>query len=214
MTGLSSKPLLRGQIHQEAFFVALGACALLIANSSNQKSLIASVVYSLSLLLLFGSSAIYHRIQWEPKARVLLKRIDHSAIFVLIAGTTTPFAVLALPDVEGSRLLWVIWTAAIGGVAQSIFWVSSPKWVTTLLCIIVGWMSLPYLGFFKLSLTQAHLVLVVVGGALYSIGAIVYALKKPNFFPGIFGYHELFHLFTVIAAASHFIPIYSLVSRP
>ncbi|MCC6137744.1 MAG: hemolysin III family protein [Bdellovibrionaceae bacterium] len=213
MQKLSSKPTLRGYLHQEAFFVALGACSLLIVRSSNTTAVYASIVYSLALLLLFGFSAFYHRRHWEPKMRSLLKRVDHSAIFVLIAGTTTPIALLALRGSASHDLTWIIWAAACVGIAQSVFWVSAPKWVTALLCVAAGWLSFPYMDMLKESLTPNEVILLVAGGLVYTIGAIFYAIKKPNFFPNIFGYHELFHLFTIIAAALHFVVIYNLVSR-
>ena len=213
MNAPTTKPLLRGYIHQEAFFIALGASALLIARASvDASALIASLVYSSGLLLLFGFSAIYHRIHWEPRMRSFLKRIDHSAIFLLIAGTTTPIAMLALPGSVGEKLLWTIWGAAIVGILQSIFWVKAPKWVTAVLCIGVGWLSFPYVGDLAAVLSVTDLALLIAGGVAYSVGAIFYALKKPNFFPGVFGYHELFHLCTILAAGMHFVVIYGLVN--
>lgn len=210
-TGKSTKPLLRGYLHQEAFFVALGACALLVAKSSNRVGLLAGLVYSFGLLFLLGSSALYHRPHWEPPARALLKRFDHSAIFVLIAGTATPFSLLALPEAEGNRLLWLIWSAALLGVAQSIFWVTAPKWVTAILYVGVGWLSSPYISKMSAVLGNTNVGLLAAGGAVYTIGAVFYALKKPRLAPRVFGYHELFHLMTIIGAALHFIVIYQIV---
>lgn len=207
------KPLLRGYIHQEAFFVSLTACAFLFAHSTGRVSFIACLLYSMGLILLFGFSAVYHRVTWQPRARANLKRIDHSAIFVLIAGTTSPIALLALPEDSGNTLLRLIWFGAVVGILQSIFWVKAPKWVTALLCVIVGWLSLPYMSGLSETLAPGEVPLLVLGGIAYSIGALFYALKKPNFFPGVFGYHELFHIFTVLAAALHFLVIYSLVGR-
>jgi hemolysin III len=206
------KPVLRGYLHQEAFFIALGACILLIAKSTNNLSYLSSLIYSLGLLLLFGISAIYHRPQWQPKQRALLKRFDHSAIFVLIAGTFTPICLMALPEEQGNRLLFVIWGAALIGIFQSIFWVKAPKWLTALFYIAMGWMALPYLGVLKVSLGTASLYLLAAGGIVFTVGAVFYASKKPNIAPGIFGYHELFHLFTVIGAAFHFVVVYRLIS--
>lgn len=205
------KPALRGYLHQEAFFVALGACILLIAKSTNSISYLSSLVYSLGLLLLFGISAIYHRPQWEPKQRAVLKRLDHSAIFVLIAGTFTPICLLGLPQEQGNLLLIVIWVAALAGIIQSIFWVKAPKWLTALFYIAMGWMALPYLAVLKISLGTASLLLLAIGGVVYTVGAVFYAKKRPNIRPGIFGYHELFHLFTVIGAAFHFVVVYRLI---
>jgi hemolysin III len=207
------KPRLRGYLHQEAFYISLGACALLIAQSSTLKTLVASLVYSMGLLLLFGFSAFYHRLHWEPQVRRILKRIDHSAIFILIAGTVTPIALLALSDLEGTRLLWAVWSAAAIGIILSVLWVSAPKWVTALLCVVAGWVCSPYIGSLKETLSMTDLAFLIAGGLVYSVGALFYALRKPNWFPGTFGYHELFHLFTIIAAMLHFIVVYKLVVK-
>lgn len=205
------KPTLRGYFHQEAFFVTLGACVLLIAKASNDLTLIASLVYSFGLLCLFGVSAVYHRPHWQPKPRALMKRLDHSSIFICIAGTFTPVCLLALPATSGHRLLTVVWAAAFVGVLQSIFWVKAPKWFTALFYVGVGWLAVPYLSEMNASLGPQNTAGIIVGGLLYTVGAIFYAAKKPNFFPGIFGYHELFHIFTIIGAAFHFAVIYQLI---
>lgn len=205
------KPLLRGYFHQEAFFIAIGACALLIAKSSTEKTLMAAIIYSLSLLLMLGTSAIYHRIHWPPKPRALLKKLDHSAIFIQIAGTFTPICLLALPEKEGLFLLMVIWGAAIAGILQSLFWIKAPKFITAIFYVVMGWLALPYVSLLAQSLREVKLFLIVAGGVMYTIGALFYATRKPDLVPHVFGYHELFHFFTVIAAALHFIVIYQLV---
>lgn len=209
---LPQKPLLRGYLHQEAFFITLGASILLIAKSSTSLSLISSIVFSIGLLLLFGISALYHRPYWKPKARVFLKRLDHSAIFILIASTFTPICLLALPPTSGNRLLIIVWIAAVLGILQSIFWVKAPKIVTALLYIIMGWQALPYLKELNQSLGTPQVSLLITGGIIYTIGAIFYAAKKPKLYPTVFGYHELFHFFTIIAAACHFAVIYHLIN--
>lgn len=205
------KPLLRGYFHQEAFFVALGACILLIAQSSNPISLISSVVYSFGLLMLLGSSAVYHRPQWAPLARARLKRLDHSAIFFLIAGTFTPVCLLALPADKGQKLLLVVWSFALVGVIQSLFWSNAPKFVTAPFYVILGWLALPYLSELRDSMGLESLILLGLGGVIYTIGAVFYVLKFPKKRATIFGYHELFHVLTVIAATLHFIVVYRLV---
>lgn len=209
---LPQKPLLRGYLHQEAFFITLGASILLIAKSSTSLSLISSIVFSIGLLLLFGISALYHRPYWKPKARVFLKRLDHSAIFILIASTFTPICLLALPPTSGNMLLIIVWIAAVLGILQSIFWVKAPKIVTALLYIIMGWQALPYLKELNQSLGTPQVSLLITGGIIYTIGAIFYAAKKPKLYPTVFGYHELFHFFTIVAAACHFAVIYHLIN--
>jgi hemolysin III len=211
-TPIPVKPLLRGYFHQEAFFLFLGACALLVAKSTNERSLLSSLIYSLSLLLLFGISTLYHRVHWQTSPRALMRRLDHSAIFVQIAGTFTPICLLALTEEEGHKLLLIVWILAILGIMQSIFWVKAPKWFTSILYIAVGWMAFPYLSDLKVSLGFQNMILLAAGGILFTIGACFYALKKPNLFSPFFGYHELFHLFTLFGAGLHFIVIYQLIS--
>lgn len=205
------KPLLRGHLHQEAFFIAVGACALLIAKSSNSKTLLSSLVYSIGILSMLGISALYHRPHWEPSARAFMKRLDHSAIFVLIAGTFTPICLLALPEAQGMQLLKIVWIAAVAGILQSIFWVKVPKYVTAIFYVVMGWLAIPYMSEMKQSLTAPQFVLIVVGGVVYTLGAVFYATKRPHFKPAIFGYHEFFHAFTVVAAILHFIVVYQLI---
>ena len=206
-----TKPLLRGYIHQEAFFVALGACALLVAKSSTSVALAASLIYSMGLLFMFGVSAIYHRPHWQPTSRAFLKRIDHSAIFVLIASTATPLCFLALTEETGRQFLLIIWSVAVVGILQSIFWVKAPKSMTALFYIGMGWLAVPYLSEFKEALGATRLVLFVIGGVASTLGAIFYAIKRPRLIPAVFGYHEVFHVFTIIGAILHFIAIYQLI---
>lgn len=207
-----SKPLLRGYFHQEAFFVALGACALLIAKSSNVISLTAGIIYSLGLLLMFGISAIYHRPDWEPKSRAIMKRLDHSAIFILIAATTTPICMLALPEESGYRFLVLMWSTATAGIIQAVVWTKAPKYITTLFYIVMGWLVWPYTTEMGEALGPSQLSLIIAGGVVYTLGAIFYATKRPRLKPNVFGYHEAFHVFTIIGATLHFIVIYRLMN--
>jgi hemolysin III len=206
----STKPLWRGQFHQAAFFFSLGACALLILRSQNIISFIATLVYSLSLCGLFGISALYHRVQWSAKNRVWLRRLDHAAIFILIAGTATPICLLALP-IEGAKVLTMIWLAAGLGVLQSLFWVTAPKWLAAILYVVVGWLAVPYLPEFHTALGSAKVFMLLLGGVLYTLGALVYAFKYPNPWPKYFGYHEIFHLLVIGAAFFHFVVVYQLL---
>lgn len=205
------KPILRGYFHQESFFFFLGAGCLLMAKASTNTALFAAGIYVLGLLLLFGTSAIYHRPHWQPARRKLLKRFDHSAIFVVIAGTFTPICLLALSKQTGNQLLFIIWIAAFIGVMQSIFWVKAPKYITAIFYIIMGWLAVPYFAEFKAALGLTQFYLIVCGGIVYTVGAIFYALKKPKLNPAYFGYHELFHIFTIIGASLHFVVIYRLI---
>ena len=184
---------------------------LLLAKATSANSFLAVVLYSISLIALFGVSAIYHRPQWSPKNRALLRRLDHSSIFLLIAGTTSPLALLALPEEQGGQLLWAVWLGASIGIAQSIFFSNAPKWVSAFLAVAVGWVCLPFLGSLITVLSLTQLILLIAGGVIYTLGAVVYAFKKPYLWPSTFGYHELFHLLTIIAAAMHFSVIYPIV---
>jgi hemolysin III len=205
------KPLLRGHFHQAAFFFALGACSMLFFNIHGARAIVATVIYSLSLVGLFGISALYHRPTWNPHQRVWMKRMDHAAIYVLIAGTTTPICLLALSKIAGVKLLWILWSAAIFGILQSLFWVTAPKWFSALLYIAVGCLIVPYLPEFKEALAANNVLLIIAGGIVYIVGAIIYALKKPNPSPRFFGYHEIFHLLVIIGATLHFLVIAKLI---
>jgi len=210
-TAPTTKPLLRGHFHQAAFFFALGACFMLVAKSSNQRTLVAALVYSISLTTLFGVSALYHRRQWSESMRMWMRRLDHSSIFILIAGTCTPICRLAFPEAAGLQMLKLVWSATAGGVILSLFWVHAPKWVSGLACVAVGWLAIPYLPEFRASLSPFNIALIFIGGIFYTVGAVVYAVKRPNPSPRVFGYHEIFHLLVVIAAAFHFVVINQLI---
>lgn len=206
------KPLLRGHFHQAAFFFALGACAMLLDKTRGWLQIGAILVYSLSLSGLFGISALYHRPQWSPRMRMWMRRLDHAAIFILIAGTCTPLFLLGIPSDSGKKLLMIVWIAASIGILQSLFWTNAPKWLAALLYVIVGWLAVPYLPELKASLGVLSTTLILAGGIIYTLGAIVYALKRPNPFPKTFGYHEIFHVMVVIAAFTHFIVINGILN--
>lgn len=206
------RPLLRGHLHQNAFFAYLGACVLLVLKSTQQLTLIASLVYSIGLLFLLGTSAFYHRKYWQEKHRAYMKKIDHSAIFIFIASSFTPICLLALPPDQGHSLLIIIWSVAFVGILQAFFWTNAPKFVKAIFYISMGWLAAPYISELHSSLGLTNLWLIISGGIVYTLGAVFYASKKPNIFPTIFGYHELFHLLIVIAAGLHFAVIYQLVT--
>lgn len=184
---------------------------MLILASSGVKAITANLIYSLSLVGLFGISALYHRPTWRPNARMWMRRLDHSAIFLLIAGTGTPLCLLALPESAGKNMLRIFWISALIGVGQSLFWVRAPKWMAAILYILMGWLAVPYLPELKASLGVMNIWLLLIGGIIYTLGALVYATKKPDPYPQTFGYHEIFHLLVIIAAAFHFVVIAKLV---
>jgi hemolysin III len=206
-----AKPKLRGHFHQAAFFFAFGACSMLLAKTIDTRSFFALLIYSLSLLTLFGVSALYHRIQWNPNQRLWMRRLDHSAIFILIAGTGTPLFLLALPEVSGHKLLLLTWSTTVLGIMQSLFWPKAPKWISAILYIFAGWIIAPYLPELKAALGDTSLIFLFTGGVLYTLGAVIYALHKPNPWPKYFGYHEVFHLLVMVAAFFHFLTVYRLL---
>jgi hemolysin III len=205
MTDVSARPALRGVFHQIAFFAALVAGAALIA-IADARFRLPVTVYVLALVLQLGTSAIYHRVTWSPRARAWWRRGDHATIFLLIAGTATPVA-CALARPGRVRLLLVLWIGAVVGVARAIAWITAPKWLVAVIAVALGWASLPFLPALRASLDSAALALLVIGGILYSMGAAAYALRRPDPWPRTFGYHEVFHAFTIAAAVCHYVAV-------
>ncbi|MCZ4066154.1 hemolysin III family protein [Microbacterium sp. H37-C3] len=196
------RPSWRGWIHAATFPVAIAAGIVLIVLAQGAPAKWASAVFMTTSLLLFGNSALYHRFDWKPRTKAILKRIDHANILLLIAGTYTPLAVLALPTEQTVLLLSLVWGGAIAGIFFRVFWIHAPRWLYVALYLALGWAAVMYI----VPLFQANaamMILVIIGGLLYSSGAVVYALKKPNPWPGHFGFHEIFHVCTVLAFLCH-----------
>jgi hemolysin III len=199
------KPKLRGVSHEWAFFLSLGFGVALIILAKTPKATFAVGVYALSLSALFGTSALYHRVNWErPDVRMWMRRLDHSMIFFLIAGTYTPFALLALHGALSSAILIVVWIGAIAGAIVEMVWIDHPKWVAALIYLSLGWVAVVAFPELWTSMGVGGALLVAVGGLLYTAGAVVYATQRPNPNPAVFGYHEVFHLFVIAAAVAHF----------
>jgi hemolysin III len=209
---LNQKPRLRGVFHQWAFFVSLGAGTALILLANGSRAHIAAAIYAFSLSALLGVSALYHRVTWRPEARRWMRRLDHTMIFVLIAGTYTPFALLVLHGTLAHVVLIAVWVMAGAGVVLNLIWWNAPKPVTAAVYISTGWIAV--LAFPQLwsGLGPVGFGLIVLGGILYTAGAIVYARRRPDPRPAVFGYHEIFHLLVIAAAACDFaaIAIYAL----
>jgi hemolysin III len=205
------KPVLRGHFHQAAFFVAVGASAMLMWQAHSLHTFIPALIYSAGLLTMFGVSALYHRPKWNDDWRVLMKRLDHSAIFVMIAGSGTPLSMLALPGNSGARLLTTMWLAAAAGVLKCLVWVHSPKWVSAVLYIGAGWITVMFVSEIRDAISPTQFACLVGGGVVYSVGAIIYACKWPNPSPKYFGYHEVFHILVIVGAAMHFFSIQPLI---
>jgi hemolysin III len=205
------KPSLRGVLHQWAAVYALGAGTALVALAPTAYAAIAAAIYAASLTLLLAMSAVYHRFQWSPRVRLWLRRADHASIFLLIGGSYTPIAMLALGGATGRHLLIVIWCGVALGVLVSMLWPGAPKWVSAALAIAVGWTIVPYLGAILPALSTAQLWLIALGGIAYTIGAVVYAAKRPNPWPRDFGYHEIFHVLTLVGAGMHLAAVLLIV---
>ncbi|MCL2626229.1 MAG: hemolysin III family protein [Cystobacterineae bacterium] len=205
-----AKPKIRGVIHQWAVLGALGMGIVFVLCAPTARAAWGAGVFAASLTLLFLVSAIYHRVVWKPRARQWMRRADHASIFILIAGTYTPMALLAFSEEVGSIVLWITWGGAVLGVLQSLFWIKAPKVVSAALGLLVGWSVVPYFSEFKRGLGEANWWLVFTGGMVYTLGAIVYASKRPRLSPRWFGYHELFHSLTVVAASLHAIVVWRL----
>jgi hemolysin III len=202
------KPKLRGVSHEWAFFVSLGLGAALIIAADTPVATLAVAIYAASLSALFGTSALYHRVEWSrPNVRRWMRRLDHSMIFFLIAGTYTPFALLVLDGPLADAILAVVWIGAVAGAVVEIVWIEHPKWVAALVYISLGWVAvIPFPALWN-EMGAAGTLLVAAGGLLYTAGAVVYATQRPNPNPAVFGYHEVFHLFVIAAAAAHFAAI-------
>ena len=209
------KPRLRGWIHVYAAVIAAFAGAALVSVSWSVESTragIATLIYTLTIVAMFTVSATYHRVNWtSPTARKWMKRLDHSMIFIFIAGSYTPFALLALPEHSGWVLFWIAWSGAIAGVALKMFWPSAPRWVGVPLYLLLGWVAAWFIVPIMNGAGVAALVLLIVGGALYSVGGVFYALKWPNPWPTTFGHHEFFHACTAVAATCHYIAMWFAV---
>jgi hemolysin III len=206
------KPRLRGVVHEYAFFVALVAGAALLIVAPPGKARVAVAIYVLGLAGLLGTSALYHRVTWrKPNVRRWLRRLDHSMIFLLIAGTYTPFALLVLSQPLGTVVLVLIWTGAAGGIVLSLLWPDAPRPVSAAIYISLGWVAIIAMPQLFDRLGALGIVLIAAGGLLYSAGAIVYARRRPDPVPTVFGYHEIFHVLVVAAAALHFAVIAFLV---
>tara|TARA_B100000768_G_scaffold175190_1_gene186335 strand:+ start:246 stop:833 length:588 start_codon:yes stop_codon:yes gene_type:complete len=193
------------------FFVSIGACIPLIIKSSNINELVSTIVYSIGIFMMFGFSALYHRVNWRPKVLKIMRKLDHSSIFVMIAGSFTPICLLVLPEKIGMQLLLIIWIVAGVGILQSILFTNMPRLIRAGIYLIAGYVAIPYLSVMASVMGVANFGLTVAGGTIYSVGAIGYGLKFPDFSPKYFGYHEFFHVLVSVAAILHFIVIYSIV---
>jgi len=201
------KPHLRGRSHEYAFVVALTLLPIMIVVAPGIAPRFVVALYATAIAGLFGISALYHRVNWTPAARVRMKRLDHSMIFIAIAGTYTPIAVFALSSGVAKVVLPIVWIGALGGIAVRNIWPHAPKPLAAAPYVAVGWVAAFVMVDMWRSLGVAGFVLVAAGGLLYTVGAVVYALRRPNPWPSTFGYHEIFHLFVIGGAALHYVSV-------
>jgi hemolysin III len=208
------KPRLRGWLHAYAAFVSIAAGATLIGVATGVRGGSAGAttsVYAATVTLLFGTSALYHRLNWGPRGRTVMRRLDHSMIFVFIAGTYTPIAALTLPSGTAVAVLVVVWTGALFGAALQTAWPTAPRWLSVPCYIALGWVAVFVFPDLLRHGGVAAFVLIAAGGLVYTVGAVVYGLKRPNPVPGIFGFHEVFHACTLVAALCHYVAIWLAV---
>jgi hemolysin III len=205
------RPRMRGRLHQYAFFVAL-VCGVVLSSLAATRPgvapFVSCLIYSLTVCGLFGISALYHRRGWTERGYLIMRRMDHSMIFIFIAGTYTPFCVLLLDPPKATVFLSLVWGGALGGIALKVIWPELPRWIGAPLYLALGWVAVAIMPDILHRGGVTDLVLLAAGGVAYSVGAVFYAMRRPNPWPDVFGHHEFFHACTLIAAILHHIAIY------
>ena len=207
------KPTWRGWIHAGVLPLVIVGGILLVILANGIPAKITTAIFFATSLLLFGNSALYHRFNWSPKVKLTLKRIDHANIFLLIAGSYTPITWLALPQDKAILLMSLIWGSAVLGIGFRVFWISAPRWLYTPIYVAMGWGAIAFVVDF-MNANAPMMILILAGGLCYTVGALVYALKKPNPFPGKFGFHEIFHTLTVLAFMCHWVAALLIALNP
>lgn len=203
-TAPAERPLLRGYFHAAAAAAAALGLVALVLRSDSPAAYASSAIFASSMVLLYGTSATYHTITWGRRMRSLLKRLDHSMIFVLIAGTYTPFCLLVANQAWGITLLAIIWSVALAGTVMKTAWPGAPRWLSVLVYASVGWMAAIASAQLFAWLGPLPLSLLAAGGLLYTLGGVTYALRRPDPLPRVFGYHEVFHLLVIAGSALHY----------
>lgn len=206
----NDKPLLRGHFHQSFFFFIFGASTIIVSNYYNHLYFLELITYLISLNSLFLISALYHRPNWSQKKRMWMRRLDHSAIFILIAGTGTPILRLRTPGEMSNLLLSANWTIAFLGILFSLVWITAPKIINATVYLGAGGFWFIFLKTFYNTMDPIEFFLLLGGGFVYILGAIIYASKKPNLFKSVFGYHELFHILVIVGSILHLILVLKL----
>jgi hemolysin III len=201
---IEMRPRLRGVLHQYSFFVSVVLGAVLVLGSSGSGERVAAAIFSVTLATMFGVSALYHRVEWAPRARRHMRRLDHASIYLLIAGTYTPFALLALDGAWRWTILPIVWGGALVAIAAKVVWIDAPKWLAAAIAIALGWVGVIAVPELFAHAGFTGVALLAVGGVLYTAGAVIYASQRPDPAPAVFGYHELFHALVIGAAACQF----------
>ena len=207
-----AKPLLRGVLHQGAFFAALAVAPVLIVLADGTRAKAASGVFAASVALCFGASALYHRVTWAPNARLWMRRVDHAGVYLLIAGTYTPVSLLVLSGAWRPTILAIVWGGATAAIVLKFAWVAAPKWLAVAIGIALGWVAVVALPQLVTRVEASAVTLLIVGGLAYTAGALIYARRRPDPVPSVFGYHELFHALTIFAVACQYTAIALIVT--
>jgi hemolysin III len=200
------KPKLRGVFHEAGFYAALAAGAAMVVTADPGRGRAAALIFSSCVAVCFGASALYHRPTWNPRARGWLARVDHAGIYLLIAGSYAPFGLLVLSRGWAVPVLAIVWSGALVAILLKFCWLRAPKWLSAVNGLVLGWVGVAAFGQL-LKLPTAALVLVIASGLLYTAGAVVYALRRPDPLPRVFGYHELFHVLTVLAVTAEYVAV-------
>ena len=210
---IPTRPRLRGVLHEAAFFVALVAGSLVVFFAEGARRTVAAAIFAASVALMLGASALYHRVTWSPSVRPWMRRIDHAGIYLLIAGSYTPVGLLTVHGAMRHVVLAIVWSGAAAAILLKLVWVAAPKWLSAVIGIALGWVGVAAMPQVFEHAGAAAFALLVAGGLAYTGGAIVYALRRPNPVPAVFGYHEVFHALTLVAVACQYVAIAFWVLR-
>jgi hemolysin III len=205
-TALSPRPLLRGTLHQAGFFVACAVGAVFVSTVEGRR-LVAAAVFAASAVAMLGASALYHRVAWSTRAHLWMRRVDHAGIYVLIAGTYTAVGLLALHGSLQHVVLGLVWGGAGAAILAKLCWVAAPRWLSAVVAVVLGWVGVVALPQLVQTAGPAAVALLGAGGVAYTVGALIYARRKPDPLPAVFGYHEMFHALTLVALACQYVAI-------
>jgi hemolysin III len=213
VTAARAKPLLRGVLHQVSFFVALAVGALVVVFADGPRATVSAAIFAASVVAMLGASALYHRVTWSPTMRPWMRRVDHAGIYVLIAGTYTPVGLIVVHGVLRNIVLTIVWSGAGAAILLKFIWVRAPKWLSAATGLAVGWAGVAAMPQVVQNAGWPAFALLAAGGLAYSAGAVVYAIRRPDPAPDVFGYHELFHALTIVAVACQYVAIAFWVVR-